>query len=87
MCSVTVGFIGWFGPRGLASIVFVLVLIEHSELVERSLMLAVVTWTVALSVYAHGVTAWPGANHYADWRAAHVREDAPMGEGDPVGEM
>jgi NhaP-type Na+/H+ or K+/H+ antiporter len=61
MRRVRVGFLGWFGPRGLASIVFVLILVEETELPERSLMLTVVTWTVALSVYAHGLTAWPGA--------------------------
>jgi hypothetical protein len=33
--------------------------------------LTVVTWTVALSVYAHGLTAAPGANRYADWYQAH----------------
>ena len=41
---------------------FVPILVEQTELPERSLMLIVVTWTVALSVYAHGLTAWPGAN-------------------------
>jgi NhaP-type Na+/H+ or K+/H+ antiporter len=69
MGRVTVGFLGWFGPRGLASIVFVLIL--QSQLPERALLLTVVTWTVALSVYAHGLSAWPGANRYADWYAAH----------------
>ena len=54
MRRVTVGFLGWFGPRGLASIVFVLILVEQTELPERSLVLTVVTWTVALSVYGHG---------------------------------
>src|SRR4029450_10695988 len=39
MRRVTVGFLGWFGPRGLASIVFVLILVEETELPERSLML------------------------------------------------
>jgi NhaP-type Na+/H+ or K+/H+ antiporter len=58
---VTVGFLGWFGLRGLASIVFVLILLKETDLPERSLMLTVVTWTVALSVYAHGLTAGPGA--------------------------
>ena len=72
MRRVTVGFVGWFGPRGLASIVFVLVLVEQSDLAESSLMLAVVTTTVVLSVYAHGLTAWPAANRYADWYAAHA---------------
>ena len=86
MRRVTVGFLGWFGPRGLASIVFVLLLVEQTELPERSLMLAVVTWTVALSVYAHGLTAWPGANRYADWYAAHAEDHAAMPESAPVAE-
>jgi sodium/hydrogen antiporter len=46
MHRVTVGFLGWFGPRGLASIVFVLILLEDSSVADRSLMLAVVTWTL-----------------------------------------
>ena len=93
MRLVTVGFLGWFGPRGLASIVFVLLLVEESDLAETPLMLTVVTVTVALSVLAHGVTAWPGANRYADWYDArharprvHAREHPRRGPpGAPVG--
>jgi sodium/hydrogen antiporter len=40
MRRVTVGFLGWFGPRGLASIVFVLILVEETQLPERSTSLA-----------------------------------------------
>jgi NhaP-type Na+/H+ or K+/H+ antiporter len=86
MRRVTVGFLGWFGPRGLASIVFVLILLEETQLPERPLMLAVVTWTVALSVYAHGLSAYPGANRYADWYAAHTRDHPAMPESAPVAE-
>jgi NhaP-type Na+/H+ or K+/H+ antiporter len=86
MRRVTVGFLGWFGPRGLASIVFVLLLVEQTSLPERPLLLAVVTWTVALSVYAHGLTALPGANRYADWYAAHARHHEAMPESAPVTE-
>jgi sodium/hydrogen antiporter len=86
MRRVTVGFLGWFGPRGLASIVFVLILVEQTDLPERPLLLAVVTWTVALSVYAHGLTAWPGANRYADWYAAHAQDHPGMPESAPVAE-
>jgi sodium/hydrogen antiporter len=86
MRRVTVGFLGWFGPRGLASIVFVLILLEQTDLPERPLLLAVVTWTVALSVYAHGLTAWPGANRYADWYAAHAGDHTAMPEAAPVAE-
>jgi len=87
MRRVTIGFLGWFGPRGLASIVFVLILVEETDLPERSLMLTVVTLTVALSVYAHGLTAWPGANRYADWYADHAKEHAAMPESVPVTEQ
>ena len=86
MRRVTVGFLGWFGPRGLASIVFVLILVEETELPERPLLLDVVTWTVALSVYAHGLTASPGANRYADWYAAHASHHPTMPESAPVTE-
>jgi len=87
MRRVTVGFLGWFGPRGLASIVFVLILVERTDLPERPLLLDVVTWTVALSGYAHGLTAWPGANRYADWYAAHAKDHPVMPESAPVSEQ
>jgi sodium/hydrogen antiporter len=87
MRRVTVGFLGWFGPRGLASIVFVLILLEATDLPERSLMLRVVIWTVALSVYAHGLTAGPGATRYADWYHAHHDRHRAMPESVPVAEQ
>jgi sodium/hydrogen antiporter len=87
MRTVTVGFLGWFGPRGLASIVFVLLLVERTELAERSLMLSVVTWTVALSVFAHGLTALPGADRYADWYIAHSPDHPSMPESAPVADQ
>jgi NhaP-type Na+/H+ or K+/H+ antiporter len=87
MRRVTVGFLGWFGPRGLASIVFLLVLLEETELPERPLMAAVVTWTVALSVYAHGLTAGPAATRYADWYDAHHEHHGVMPESTPVAQQ
>jgi sodium/hydrogen antiporter len=84
---VTVGFLGWFGPRGLASIVFVLVLLEETDLPERSLMLTVVTWTVTLSVYAHGLTAGPGATRYANWYHARHEHHRVMPESASVAEQ
>ena len=51
-------FIGWFGPRGLATIVFaVLVLDEH--LPGNDTIMLAAGWTVLLSIVAHGVTANP----------------------------
>jgi NhaP-type Na+/H+ or K+/H+ antiporter len=57
-------FIGWFGPRGLASIVFIVMVLEEN-LPGSETLVAVVTWTVALSIIAHGVSAVPFANKYA----------------------
>ena len=53
-------FAGWFGPRGLASILFALVVAEemHGEGGVDEVF-TVVVGTVLLSVYAHGLTAWP----------------------------
>lgn len=56
-----VAFVSWFGPRGLASILFALVVLEEAELGQTPEILTVVTWTVLLSVIAHGLTATPWA--------------------------
>jgi NhaP-type Na+/H+ or K+/H+ antiporter len=61
----TVAFIGWFGPRGLASVVFSLIAVE--ELASTPIatpMLEVVTLTILGSVVLHGVTATPLASLY-----------------------
>ena len=55
----TVVYAGWFGPRGLASIVFAVLVIEESKLPHADLLITVSVITVALSVLAHGVTALP----------------------------
>jgi NhaP-type Na+/H+ or K+/H+ antiporter len=64
-------FMGWFGPRGLASIVFALLAIEQlgeSALVEQAV--AAVSLTVVLSVLLHGVTAGPLGRRYV--RLSHA---------------
>jgi NhaP-type Na+/H+ or K+/H+ antiporter len=56
----TVAFVGWFGPRGLASVVFSLMAIETLQGSPVVYTLAdAATWTILLSVIAHGVTARP----------------------------
>jgi NhaP-type Na+/H+ or K+/H+ antiporter len=59
----TVLFIGWFGPRGLASIVFA-VMIAAQQLPGNDIILATFAWTVVLSVVAHGLTANILASRY-----------------------
>jgi NhaP-type Na+/H+ or K+/H+ antiporter len=51
-------FIGWFGPRGLATIVFAVLVLDEKLPGNETIMLAA-GWTVILSVIAHGVTANP----------------------------
>ena len=58
-------FLGWFGPRGLASILFVLLVLEHAQIAQESLVFNTVIVTVALSVILHGLTALPGVSAYA----------------------
>jgi NhaP-type Na+/H+ or K+/H+ antiporter len=63
----TVGFLGWFGPRGAASIVFALLVVEEGGLPNDGIILTTAFVTVGLSVFAHGITAAPLARRYADW--------------------
>ncbi|NDV10181.1 sodium:proton antiporter, partial [Rhodococcus sp. IEGM 248] len=56
----TLAFLGWFGPRGLATIVFVILILEEpGELPHEELLLTTAVITIALSVLAHGLTAAP----------------------------
>lgn len=73
-------FIGWFGPRGLASIVLMLIAIEKLEGIKVSgtIGLAVIT-TVIISVFAHGITSGPASNWYARI-VATLPPDAPEKE-------
>ena len=66
LSRATVLFMGWFGPRGLASIVLGAVYIEHAGLHHGGLAIrAAVMATVLLSIFAHGLSALPGMRWYA----------------------
>jgi NhaP-type Na+/H+ or K+/H+ antiporter len=58
---------GWFGPRGLASVVFGLLAVEElaAAQLEVDLLAGIVTWTILFSVLAHGLSAEPIAKWYA----------------------
>ena len=56
-------FIGWFGPRGLASIVFA-VIVVNSGLPDSGPLAMTVVCTIVLSIIAHGITANPWAKAY-----------------------
>ena len=75
---VTHLFLGWFGPRGLASILFGLLILDRLAIDNREPMLTVVVLTVLLSVFAHGITAVPAARAYARFmRARQDRDQLP----------
>ena len=67
--------VGWFGPRGLASVVFALLALEDIGQPAASQAVAVITVTVLLSVIAHGVTADPLARRFGS-RLAPAADEA-----------
>ncbi|QFU16234.1 cation:proton antiporter [Microvirga thermotolerans] len=57
-------FLGWFGPRGLASVVFAIIVLD-ANLPASDVLTATVAWTVILSILAHGLTASPLTEAFA----------------------
>jgi NhaP-type Na+/H+ or K+/H+ antiporter len=82
----TVAFLGWFGPRGLASIVFAVIAVEHAHLAGADTILRAAYFAVGLSVFAHGATAAPLAGRYAHWYRSHPDDARPAMESKPAPE-
>jgi NhaP-type Na+/H+ or K+/H+ antiporter len=61
---VTNLFLGWFGPRGIASILYVFIVLESENLPGLDLIYRITMFTVLLSIFSHGITAAPLANRY-----------------------
>ena len=79
----TVAFIGWFGPRGLASVVFGLLALERG-VPEAQTLLATVVVTVGLSVFLHGLTSVPLVSAYQRWYVAHTEAHPHATEAAPT---
>jgi NhaP-type Na+/H+ or K+/H+ antiporter len=62
----TIAFIGWFGPRGLASVVFLIIGIDGlaAAAIDPAPYSSTVAWTILLSVLLHGLTSGPLARRY-----------------------
>jgi NhaP-type Na+/H+ or K+/H+ antiporter len=77
----TIAFLGWFGPRGLASIILALVVVEEEPALNGiDEIFLVMTITVLLSVVAHGISAAPLTRRYArmtDTLGSHEAEHRP----------
>lgn len=61
----TVGVVGWFGPRGLASVVFALLAVDGLAPADSARVVSIITATVAMSVLLHGISAAPISARYA----------------------
>jgi NhaP-type Na+/H+ or K+/H+ antiporter len=81
----SVAFMGWFGPRGLASVVLGFVFLkQHTQLPGEPVIMAALVTTVMLSIVAHGISAVPGVRWYAR-RTKAMAPDAP--ELQPLAEL
>ena len=75
----TVLFLSWFGPRGLASLLFALLVIGEFNLPHGEEILTISVLTVVFSMVAHGISAVPGARLYAAQIGKHQdTEDNPL---------
>ncbi len=60
----TVAFVGWFGPRGIASVLYLLMAVAAIGTEGFETAMSVIVLTVAISVYAHGISATPLSRRY-----------------------
>ncbi|WP_406400393.1 cation:proton antiporter [Streptomyces sp. NBC_00879] len=81
----TVAYIGWFGPRGLASVVLALLVVEE-DVPGVELLGRVVAITVGLSVLLHGVSAVALAERYGRWHEKAAAASRGLREGTAVPE-
>ena len=80
LAPATVLFIGWFGPRGLASIIYLLLVLESGAVPGMNEIQQVVFLTVVLSIALHGATAAP----LAGWYGRRMKADRDTPEHRPV---
>jgi NhaP-type Na+/H+ or K+/H+ antiporter len=69
-------FVGWFGPKGIASILYIFTVMDSEALAGKEVIYTAAMITVLLSIFAHGVTAAPLANWYGNRMTEVVDPDA-----------
>ncbi|WP_327381512.1 cation:proton antiporter [Streptomyces sp. NBC_01207] len=77
--AASVAYIGWFGPRGLASLVFGLLALEE-HLPGGTLLSEVIGVTVGLSILLHGASAPFLGNRYGEWFTRTLRVEPNLRE-------
>lgn len=60
-------FVGWFGPRGIASILYLLMTVDKMDFKDHASVLSVIVLTVLISIFLHGLSAVPLSNLYANY--------------------
>ena len=74
VAAPTLLYMGWFGPRGLATIVFAALVVTDADLGGTETIVTVAAVTVALSVLLHGITSYPGSEAYGAWYEQQDKE-------------
>lgn len=77
---VTVGFLGWFGPRGTASILYLFTVLDAETVPGIETIYTVTLITVLFSVFAHGISAAPAARWYGSIMADEDLMEADAAE-------
>ena len=80
----TVAFLGWFGPRGLASIVFAVIVVQEAHLPHANDPADDRTSPSASPFSSTALTAAPLTDRYARWYETHPRDAAPPMESAPA---
>jgi sodium/hydrogen antiporter len=72
----SIGFVGWFGPRGIASILYLIMALVRLGRNNLEYIVSVITLTVLLSIFAHGLSAVPLSGVYGRYLAG--KKDAAV---------
>jgi len=80
VAPLTSAYLGWFGPRGLASILFALLILEKSDVPHKQEILVATIITVMSSILLHGLSAGPAARRYGEATAkmGNCAENRPV---------
>lgn len=73
----SVAFIGWAGPRGLASIVYAVIIVEAGQISGADEVFSVAAWTIIFSILLHGLSAAPLSRRYGAYVDTVLPTDAP----------
>jgi NhaP-type Na+/H+ or K+/H+ antiporter len=60
----TMLYVGWFGPRGIASLLYVLIVVTSLGFENYEKMVAIISLTILMSIFAHGISALPLTQRY-----------------------